>query len=161
MDPNLVMTDEEARDLKAKGMKAKETGMSSNSLPLTKYRQRMRQLQEQKSDDVANNIDLSQDALEFLNVAAANYLGLVSSSSSSSSSSDTSNATPNLELENKLSSNETNHLEREPSAGMQSEALELEEFLADVNDVGQVEEVVLISSEEANEILESMIHLDQ
>ena len=160
MDPILVMTDEEARDLKAKGMKAKETGMSSNSLPLTKYRQRMRQLQEQKSDDVANNIDLSQDALEFLNVAAANYLGLVSSPSSSSSS-DTSNAAPNLELENKLSSNETDHLEKEPSAGMQSEALELEEFLADVNDVGQVEEVVLISSEEANEILESMIHLDQ
>ena len=161
MDPILVMTDEEARDLKAKGLKAKETGMSSNLLPLTKYRQRMRQLQEkQKTSDVPNSTALSQDAFEFLNEAAENYLGIASSSSSSS---DNSNATPNLETEPGL--NETDYLgEEEPSIVMQSEALELEEFLVDVSDVGQEEvvldEVVLISSEEANEILESMSNLD-
>lgn len=164
MDPILVMTDEEARDLKAKGLKAKETGMASNLLPLTKYRQRMRQLQEkQKTSDVPNSTALSQDAFEFLNETAENYLGLASSSSSSSSSSDNSNATPNVETEPGL--NETDYLgEEEPSIVMQSEALELEEFLVDVSDVGQEEvvldEVVLISSEEANEILESMSHLD-
>ena len=163
MDPILVMTDEEARDLKAKGLKAKETGMASNLLPLTKYRQRMRQLQEkQKTSDVPNSTALSQDAFEFLNEAAENYLGIASSSSSSSSS-ENSNATPNVETEPGL--NETDYLgEEEPSIVMQSEALELEEFLVDVSDVGQEEvvldEVVLISSEEANEILESMSHLD-
>ena len=164
MDPILVMTDEEARDLKAKGLKAKETGMASNLLPLTKYRQRMRQLQEkQKTSDVPNSTALSQDAFEFLNETAENYLGLASSSSSSSSSSDNSNATPNVETEPGL--NETDYFgEEEPSIVMQSEALELEEFLVDVSDVGQdevvLDEVVLISSEEANEILESMSHLD-
>ena len=163
MDPILVMTDEEARDLKAKGLKAKETGMASNLLPLTKYRQRMRQLQEkQKTSDVPNSTALSQDAFEFLNEAAENYLGIASSSSSSSSS-ENSNATPNVETEPGL--NETDYLgEEEPSIVMQSEALELEEFLVDVSDVGQdevvLDEVVLISSEEANEILESMSHLD-
>ena len=141
MDPILVMTDEEARDLKAKGLKAKETGMASNLLPLTKYRQRMRQLQEkQKTSDVPNSTALSQDAFEFLNEAAENYLGIASSSSSSSSS-ENSNATPNVETEPGL--NETDYLgEEEPSIVMQSEALELEEFLVDVSDVGQ-EEVVL------------------
>ena len=163
MDPILVMTDEETEDLKAKGKKAKESGMSSNSQPLTKYRERIKRMQEQKSSDVTNSIVLSQDAFDFLDVSAETYLGEVSSSSSNASINATS---PTQEIENEQSSamDVSNLLLDSPpstSAVVPSETLELEEFLADLNDVQDQEGVVLISTEEANEILESMSHLDQ
>ena len=162
MDPILVMTDEETEDLKAKGKKAKESGMSSNSQPLTKYRERIKRMQEQKSSDVTNSIVLSQDALDFLDVSAETYLGEVSSSSSNASINATA---PTQEIDNEQSSAmDVSALLDSPSstsAVVPSETLELEEFLADLNDVQDQEGVVLISSEEANEILESMSHLDQ
>lgn len=162
MDPILVMTDEETEDLKAKGKKAKESGMSSNSQPLTKYRERIKRMQEQKSSDVTNSIVLSQDAFDFLDVSAETYLGEVSSSSSNASINATA---PTQEIDNEQSSAmDVSALLDSPSstsAVVPSETLELEEFLADLNDVQDQEGVVLISSEEANEILESMSHLDQ
>ena len=162
MDPILVMTDEETEDLKAKGKKAKESGTSSNSQPLTKYRERIKRMQEQKSSDVTNSIVLSQDAFDFLDVSAETYLGEVSSSSSNASINATA---PTQEIDNEQSSAmDVSALLDSPSstsAVVPSETLELEEFLADLNDVQDQEGVVLISSEEANEILESMSHLDQ
>ena len=162
MDPILVMTDEETEDLKAKGKKAKESGMSSNSQPLTKYRERIKRMQEQKSSDVTNSIVLSQDAFDFLDVSAETYLGEVSSSSSNASINATA---PTQEIDNEQSSAmDVSALLDSPSstsAVVPSETLELEEFLADLNDVQDQEGVVLISTEEANEILESMSHLDQ
>ena len=73
MDPELVMTSDETKEMKEKASRAKNGRVS-----LTKYRQRIKGLE--KNKDVTNTIDLNPEAVQFSDISADAYLNLPSSS---------------------------------------------------------------------------------
>ena len=73
MDPELVMTSDETKEMKEKASRAKNGRVS-----LTKYRQRIKSLE--KNKDVTNTIELNPEAVQFSDISADAYLNIPSSS---------------------------------------------------------------------------------
>ena len=75
MDPELVMTSDETKEMKEKAAKA-----NNGRVSLTKYRQRIKSLE--KNKDVTSVIELNPEAVQFSDISPDAYLNLPSSSRS-------------------------------------------------------------------------------
>lgn len=73
MDPELVMTSDETKEMKEKASRA-----NNGRVSLTKYRQRIKSLE--KNKDVTNTIELNPEVLQFSDISVDAYLNSSSSS---------------------------------------------------------------------------------